>query len=334
MRGCFKKSLTLGAAALLGSVVAAAPAAAITNTLVQFDPTGAGAYSIGSINSFDWEDTGSLVIESALVASSNGYTDLDSFFANASSGDTLSFKIHAQARLVSFSGGIDTSGMTLRTEADLGGDYEVTATLDAVETATYFDLGGIRQIVFTGIQGTFQYYLDTALLNADVATGVGFNDGDVGIGDPFLWGSVNGVSGSFGVNVFNTLGSFGTSNMDMSIAGYNSDVIETDPAAANVWLVGSTFQSQINLTSQIGLTNYLGSGLAVGSALDIGDAPYSFLRGVEIGGTLRGTNGDLILRGDASSVFTAVPEPGTMILLGSGLVGLAGVGRRRMKKVA
>ena len=41
----------------------------------------------------------------------------------------------------------------------------------------------------------------------------------------------------------------------------------------------------------------------------------------------RGRNDDIMGHGT-----TPVPEPGTMVLLGSGLIGLAGYGRKRFRK--
>jgi hypothetical protein len=293
---------------LLASVFTLAVASTASAALVQFDPTASGAYSITGIASFDWDNLGSVVIEQSLVSSSNGATTLAGFFGSAAAGDTLTMNIHAQDRLTSFVGtGGTLASPGLDTNGALGGDqgYEVTTTLDAVETAVVDFLTGAPRLTFTSISGTFQYYLDSTP-DSDVNSGAGYNDGDSPI-NPFLVGTVVDVDGDFNGGT----GS-GSNFIRTSVTSYDSNVIELYPTPASLGtdLVGTTFDSTIHFANTTNRN-------AVDPGGVVGNSPYTVL------------NEDLILNADGNSGFAAVPEPTTMVLMGLGLIGFAGFSRRK-----
>jgi hypothetical protein len=306
---------------LLASVFALSLASTASAALVQFDPTSTGTYSVTGIASFDWSNLGSVVIEQELVSSSNGQTTLAGFFNTASDGDTLQMNMHAQDNLVGFVGpggpitvsGLDTNGIT-------GGStgYEVTTTLDAVETAVvHFLTDGTPYLSFTGINGTFQYYLDSSA-DSNIDTGAGYNSGDSPT-SPFLYGTLDAVSGQFFGGTTGTGSNFITNR----ILGYDPNVIQVDPATPGVELIGSYFDSTIKYSNTTGNNAVDPNGV-------VGNSPYNIKYAVD---PVTGENVaiDLILSGDSNSGFSAVPEPSTMILLGSGLIGLAGF-RRKSKR--
>ena len=302
--------------AILAAMALSTQAQASVDTLVQFSTTGAGdgvtngaagGYDVVGINEFDWQSSGDLVILDNLTgagSTANGALT-DSFATWAGTavvGDTVTFDLRGQARLndmVDIGGGSVAPG-TLDTNGVVGGDagFEITVAFEATETATLIAAGVLR---FDTISGTYSYFYDPTP-DSDVDSGAGFAGGGDSIA--ILSGNIVAVSGTF------IQGVGGANLLTNTVTSYDRDYIQTDPTA-NDPLIDTTFDTLVTLRST-------GEAAAHDAGDTIGSPQYTVVAG------------DLGLKADANSEFS-IPEPGTLMLLGSGLLGLAGLRRRSNK---
>lgn len=224
----------------------------------------------------------------------NGAGWVQGFDLTSASGigatDTFTFTYQA------FAGSIGTTSPTpnlyVASPGPATGGYELTTLFTLQETATCLTANCDTINIATN-SGTFNIYFDN-VPDANQATGTGFTDGVNIISG--LWTGGNSIFSSNGVPIGpGALGS-GTANLVGTVLATNSTYVQPD-------LLGTDFQASILFPGQLAPTY---------------TRPAAF-NGVATGAD---TNTNFVLQADGSQAFRSVPEPGIMMLLGAGILGL------------
>lgn len=181
------------------------------------------------------------------------------------------------------------------------GFWELTIKATIFETAVCNSFSGpiCTDVDFFATGGLFEIWYGRDA-NADGSIGSGFIDGL-----KIMTGTINaGAAGSFTGDGTNGTGDFRFSGI--------VDWIQTD-ATLDAYFIGDLNATNAVATLQLG-ADTTGGWAAPTQWLDFGRAT---------------TDGLLMLQADGNQGFNAVPEPGTLALLGLGLLGLAGRSIRR-----
>lgn len=246
-----------------------------------------------NVTGFDWHANGNAWIQNFDIAQSGSPSSDPDF--------TLTY----QGFATSISSPDATPNLYVAAPGPAAGTYEYTLFLTLQESADRLTSSPFT-INVTTHSGTWEILYDTSP-DANAGAGTGFRDG------------ATVMSGSFtgGTAIFSSNGPLGEGSGNSIL---NGTVDFVNPLYANPVLTGTEFTTGLRFPGDPNLpwTRSAGFDQNGNGVLDPGE-----LTGVD-------NVNNFVLQADAfQSLTTTVPEPMTLALLGSGLLGMGIVGRRR-----
>jgi len=297
-----KKVIVTMLAGLLLSIGSQAQAFWVGN-VQGFD--GVSNYYVPGVMGLDWSSSGSgltvgTVVNTPLVK-----------------GQTFDFLY--QASLVGYT---DKNGQPISDPSLDAKKYEYTIVAKLPEIVdSVIDnvpvLGGQTAFFKTQPGGTYFIYRDTTP-NADVASGMGFDDGVL---------AAQGTINSGGFSIF--------SATVPGVQGVGSTILEGLVSGIGSNLFGEFFSPGEGLIFDIRFEGTLNQPALDSTVIPPGEFFVSRAgEGNYAAEPTIGPNGELWaqFKVDGSSKFSTVPEPSSILLMGAGLLGLAGFARKRVKK--
>lgn len=278
---------------------------------------GNGNLIYGNANTLDWNQAGSGVAK-----------NIGPFGSALKAGDTFEFLYQANLVAVTSTnptlaangldkdanGGVDANLLPLQ---QLGvNPFELTIVAKLQEVVTGVNLVGNSPTATFGLGGTaatnkVAIYFDNNP-NADTTAGTGFDDGQL---VALLTIVPGGTTSNFSVTGANS--GQGSAKLSAEIVEGGDFINAAYLENIQRLLFGLNFESTLNFPA----------GAADTANFQIGGNNTLFPDYMVDGN-------DIVFKVDGSSTFTQVPEPGSMFLLGAGLMGLVGAARRRAIKKA